>query len=364
MATKKEHILITVTNDLSYDQRMIKTANTLVDLGYSVELIGRKKKNSIPLKDASYKQKRLNCIFEKGKLFYLEYNIRLYFYLNSQSFQRIIAVDLDTIIPAYYAAKKQNAITYYDAHEYFPEMPEVVRRPLVQRLWQWVERTYVPRFHCAYTVSAGIQNILKNAYDKKVSLIRNVPKRAHYARTAATAPFILYQGALNEGRGLENMILAMKHLNNIQLKLAGEGDLSVFLRKFTEENCLSDRVIFLGNLEPDVLKNYTNQAFIGINLLENRGLNYYFSLANKFFDYIQAGVPSINMNFPEYSAINNEYDCCLLINSLAEAEITAAIQSLTQDKQRYDSLAENCKKAAAALNWENESIVFKTELNF
>ena len=74
-------IYFTVTNDLSYDQRMQKICGSLAQAGYKTTLVGRKLKSSQPLTQRAFQQKRISCIFNKGKLFYAEYNFRLFFYL-------------------------------------------------------------------------------------------------------------------------------------------------------------------------------------------------------------------------------------------------------------------------------------------
>src|SRR5690349_11491904 len=94
-------IVFTVTNDLSYDQRMIRICTSLSANGFSVKLVGRKMPASVPLSSRSFEQVRLNCFFHKGKLFYAEYNLRLFFYLLTQQMNCICAIDLDTILPCY-----------------------------------------------------------------------------------------------------------------------------------------------------------------------------------------------------------------------------------------------------------------------
>ncbi len=353
-----------MTNEISFDQRMIKTAGTLFSLGYDVEIVGRTKKNAPPLSQAPYKQTRIPCFFEKGKLFYIEYNLRLFFYLHKINFQLIIAVDLDTIIPAYYAGKFKKAILYYDAHEYFPEMPEVERRKVIKWIWQKIEAHFVPCFDYCYTVSKSIQTILSEKYSKPFALIRNVPKLKLIQPQTEKSLYILYQGALNEGRGLEALLHSIVVMPNVYLKLAGEGDKSEYLRALARRLNIENRVEFLGFVSPEQLKEITCKAYIGVNLLENRGLNYYYSLANKFFDYIMAGIPSINMDFPEYRAIQETYHCTYLIENLEIDTIKRAITDFYEDQILYQNLQDNCLKARVQLNWENESEIFKTTLNF
>ncbi|MGE5108750.1 MAG: hypothetical protein ACM3H8_14495, partial [Sphingobacteriales bacterium] len=64
-------IVFTVTNDLNYDQRMIRICTSLANVGYEVLLVGRNRKQSSPLDPKPYYQKRLSCWFQKGKGFYI-----------------------------------------------------------------------------------------------------------------------------------------------------------------------------------------------------------------------------------------------------------------------------------------------------
>ncbi|RMG81268.1 MAG: glycosyltransferase, partial [Bacteroidetes bacterium] len=125
-----KRLLFTVTNDLTYDQRMIRICTTLSRAGYDVCLIGRRRRHSEPLRPGQYpfRQKRLFCFFEKGKLFYLEYNFRLFCLLLISRFDLVCSIDLDTILPGFLVAGLRRKIQVYDAHEYFTELPEVVHR--------------------------------------------------------------------------------------------------------------------------------------------------------------------------------------------------------------------------------------------
>ncbi|MDX1942698.1 MAG: glycosyltransferase [Saprospiraceae bacterium] len=348
-----KNIICTVTNDLSYDQRMIRICTSLAHAGYKVLLIGRLKRNSESLINKPFQQKRLKCWFEKGKFFYIEYNIRLLFYLLFVKFDAICAVDLDTILPGLFLSKIRGKPCVYDAHEYFTETPEVVRRPIIKYIWEMIAKFAIPRVEVAYTVGEELAKIFEQRYKKKFWVIRNVPFRQEGIANP-TRNIILYQGVLNEGRGLEQAIEAMQTLENSELWLAGEGDLSAFLRQKVIHLQLENKVKFLGYLHPKELHETTLQAKIGLNLLENRGLSYYYSLANKTFDYIQAGIPSIHMNFPEYNKINEKHDVFLLIEDLNIQRIITAIENLIKNKDLYNELRENCLEAKKIFVWEKE----------
>jgi glycosyltransferase involved in cell wall biosynthesis len=355
---KSKKIVCTVTNDLTYDQRMIRICSTLAQAGYEVLLVGRKRRKSLPLEEETFQQIRLNCFFDKGKWFYIEYNLRLFLFLIRHPYDGVCAVDLDTLLPAFICCRLRNKQCIYDAHEYFTEVPEVNRRPFIKKIWETLAAALIPRIKYAYTVGPGLASIFKQKYNTNFNVIRNVPirwNRVDQIDKENDLKIILYQGALNEGRGLETAIEAMKQIDEAVLWLAGEGDLSDSLRQQVQREGLNNKVQFLGYIKPRDLKTLTPKAYIGLNLLENKGLSYYYSLANKAFDYIQASVPSIHQDFPEYRHLNEQYDTFVLLSLLDVSELVAAIKKLLNDEIFYDRLKNNCESAASILNWDREA---------
>ncbi|MFK7934524.1 MAG: glycosyltransferase [Saprospiraceae bacterium] len=376
------HIICTVTNDLSYDQRMIRICTALVEMGYAVTLVGRELEQSQPLSKEVFHQKRLRCRWNAGKMFYLEYNLRLWWWLLWQRMDAVCSVDLDTILPGWFVCFLRRKVQIYDAHEYFTETPEVVRRPAIQRIWAAVARFCIPKIKHCYTVGDGLAQIFTKRYGVPFKVVRNVPfyrgdqiekirsRSVSDLRAASDTsidtsadvfsnvstgglPILFYQGALNEGRGLEQIIAAMTNID-AQLWLAGEGDLSQDLRQLVTDLKLEKKVKFLGFVQPKDLPALTLQATIGLNLLENRGLSYFYSLANKAFDYVQACVPSINMAFPEYLALQKEYGTYYLIENLERETLVEAVNDLLNNDKLYAHLVENCLRAREVLHWEKE----------
>ena len=349
-------LICTVTNDLTYDQRMIRICGSLAAHGYLVKLLGRCLTHSKSLVHQPFQQQRLTCFFQKKVVFYLEYNIRLFFFLLFQKVDIIYAVDLDTLLPCFLVSKIRGKKLVYDAHEYFTEVPELANRKIVKTVWEILANWLIPKSQYNITVGKELAEVLSNKYGVPFEVIRNVP----FATTIPTAipkaqpPVLLYQGVLNDGRGIEEMLLAMQHIDNAQLWIVGEGDLSESLRALKTRLQVGKKVHFWGYQTPEQLKILTPQATIGLNLLQNKSLNYYYSLANKAFDYVQAEIPSINMRFPEYVHLNEVYQVFELVDDLTTSSLVSAVQKLLSDADYYQKLAKNCQEARQQWTWKNE----------
>ncbi len=348
-------IIFTVTTDLSYDQRMIRICTSLAAAGYDITLIGRKWQSSIPLITQPFKQKRINCLFEKGKLFYAEYNIRLFFYLLFKKMDCIVAIDLDTILPCYFISKIKKVKRVYDAHELFCEMKEIVTRPGIYRIWKRIERFTVPKFQLGYTVNQPIADEFKKMYGVDYAVIRNIALLKEIIPVEKKERFILYQGAVNEGRSFETLIPAFKNIN-CKLVICGDGNFMQQAKQLVADNNLQDKVIFKGKIKPDELTAITQQAYIGITLFDDKGLSNYYSLANRFFDYLHAGIPQLCVNYPVYKEINNDLPIAVLVDDISSTNIAAQLNNLLVNEVLYNELQQNCLKLRQTLNWQNEEI--------
>lgn len=348
----KRKIIFTVTTDITYDQRMIRICEVLHENDFEVLLVGRKKKDSLPL-NFPFKTDRLHCISEKGKWFYIEYNIRLFFYLLFKTSDIICAIDLDSIVPSFLISKIKNKPLVYDAHEYFTEVIEVTNRPRIKRMWEKIEGWIVPQLKYAYTVNSSIAQLFQQKYGTPFEVIRNIRPLKSFDKPTKNTPYLIYAGALNQGRGLEETIEAIKNVD-CQFMICGEGDLSHTLREQVRELKLENKVIFKGYVQPNDLQTYVEGAYAGILVLKNEGLSYYYSLANKFFDYLHAEIPQIVCDFPEYKALNEQYIVAIHA-SLSPSSIKEALEILLTNEVLYNELVENTKKAKTELNWQKES---------
>lgn len=360
--------IVTVSNDLATDNRVNKTCNVLKESGYKVILIGRKRKNSIPLKSQNHQCIRLNLLFDKGPFFYAELNIRFFFFLLFSSVDLIFSNDLDTLPAAFLAHKlKFKSKLVYDSHELFTEAPELEGR-FVKKIWERIEKIIFPKLNYIITVNDSIAAIFKSKYNKELVVVRNIGEQINLTNIKSKEELglptdkkiIIIQGSgLNVERGIEEAIEAMLYVHGAVLVIVGDGDVIPNAKILVEKLKLSSRVLFFGKRPYTDLMQFTHYADIGLALDKPKSLNYKFALPNKLFDYINTQTAVISSNLIEIEKIVKRYAIGLVIEQTEPKLIASAINSLIENPELLASYQNNCKAAGKIENWENEKIKMK-----
>lgn len=357
-------IIVSVTNDLSTDQRVDRICNTLHRNGFDVLLIGRELSNSKALQLRSYQTHRMKLWFEKGVLFYASFNISLFFLLLFVKSDILLANDLDTLPANFLCSKIKSQKLVYDSHEYFTGVPEIQNRPFVKKTWKAFERFIVPKIKYAYTVNESISKLYKEEYNIDFKVVRNLPVEIKNtvktkSRNELSLPedkkIIVLQGSgINVDRGGEEAVQAMEFMNNSILLIIGSGDVIDELKKISEQPGIRGKVIFKGKLPYADMLEYTCNADAGISFDKDTNINYRFSLPNKIFDYIQCGIPVLASRLPEIEKVISHYQVGDFIENHEPKHIAKKLTEMLFDKQKQADWKENAAKTAKILNWENE----------
>jgi glycosyltransferase involved in cell wall biosynthesis len=352
-------IILCVTNDIETDQRVNRIANSLKKLPADILIAGTFLPGSILCTSGKIPWHRIKMFFKKGPLFYAEYNIRLFFYLLFIKADIFVSNDLDTLPAVFIASLLKQKPVVYDSHEYFTELPELVDRPLVKKVWQGIEARILPRLKYSYTVSSSIALDYNRKYGLDMQVIRNLPVLKGAQPTVPSLrkekeKLVIYQGVLNMGRGLELAIRAMQYVDYATLIICGTGYFEKDLQELAISLKLNDKIRFLGRIHPDKLALYTSQADLGISLEENKGLNYYYALPNKLFDYIQAQIPVLVSNMPEMANIIHHYGVGEVISTGDPAELSKIFREMLFNESKRSLWKANLMIAAKELCWENE----------
>lgn len=361
---KPKKAIVSVTNDLYTDNRVDKICLFLMQQGYTVTLVGRRKKSSPELQARPYKTKRFRLFWEKGPLFYAAFNFRLFLYLIFKPADVLVANDLDTLLGTYAASKmKPNAKLVYDAHEYFTEVPELLDRPRVQKFWLGIEAWIFPKLKNIYTVNQSIASLYSEKYKKKINVVRNVSPRWKAENVPGKSELgipeneflIILQGAgINIHRGAEEAVEAMLHVEGAVLMIVGDGDVVSALKEFVKKNTLEKKVLFFGKMPYPQMMHYTYHADIGLTLDKPNNINYRFSLPNKVFDYMHACTPIVSTRLVEIEHILEKHNIGWLLDELNTENLVNQIKQCMEDKEALETKKRNCVLAADSENWERE----------
>jgi len=351
----RKKVIVSVTNDLISDQRVHKVCTSLHNSGVEVLLVGRKVASSLKLSNRPYETKRFNLWFNKGVLFYANYNLRLAWFLLFSKFTVLISNDLDTLLANFLISRIKNQPLIYDSHEYFTEVPELINRTKTKKVWETIEGYILPKLKYAYTVSSLIAEAYNHKYNTKFLLIRNFPRKREVS-IQSKEKIILYQGVLNVGRGLEDMISAMQFIDDYKLWIAGTGDLENDLKQMVLNLKLDSKVRFLGRIPLEILVEITDRASLGLSLETITGLNYKFALPNKIFDYLQSKVPVLYADLPEVEKTLAGFEVGSKLKSREPQKLAEQVKGMLNSDQ-YEHWVKQCSKAAEQLNWETEERV-------
>ncbi|WP_430812644.1 MULTISPECIES: glycosyltransferase [unclassified Carboxylicivirga] len=359
MSTQKKikKATIITTSELATDHRLHKLAGTLQQAGYECEFVCRIKNGHLPY-HGKYPVRTLNTLWQRSPLFYLMYNLRIFLHLLFHKTDLIVSIDLDTLVGCGMAKLLKSSKLLFDSHEYFPESPEISAKPLIKNTWLLAQKIFIPLVDIGVTVCQPIAEIFQKKYGKSFLVIRNAPQKqtqtSKQVNAADNSKFtILYQGAVNEGRALRELVQAMHQIERGQLVIIGDGDIFEELRALAAP--LGNKVIMRGKVPFNELNYYTSQADLGVALLNNMGLNNYYALPNRLFDALHAGLPMLGINFPEIKGFIEEHSFGITIDSVAPEEIAKAINKLIDQPEPLKQWRNNALKAKLNVNWENET---------
>ncbi len=355
--------VVAVISDLSTDMRVLKLARLMAEEGLSVTVIGRRSDSPVPEAMPGIRFVRIGVPFRKGLLMYLCFNGLLLIRLLFMPFSLCVASDLDTLVPCYLLTRFPGRRIIYDAHEYFTGQHGLPERRITHCLWKSVEKLILPRLTWMITVSDSIAGLYHSEYGVSPVVVRNVasaaglpqPRSRDELGVAADELLVVLQGSgINPGRGGAELIAAMRLTRGVKLLIIGAGDEMTALKRQAEECRNGKGIIFLPRMPWTEMIRYTMACDAGLSLDHDSCINQRYSLPNKVFDYIAAGIPVIVSPLPEVKRVVEEYGCGLVIDEVTPEAIARQLQRVADDRLLLGRLREQTAVAAAELNWERE----------
>jgi len=257
----------------------------------------------------------------------------------------------------------------YDAHELETHRNGLFG--LIKFLYAIGERCCFPFADATITVSDSIADWYQKHYGiVRPSVVRNIPEinnlsinneqfnlKRKFDLKEGDILFI-YQGGLAAGRGIEHLLEIFSKVNKDRhIVFMGYGLLSTKTQEYAEIN---HNIHYLPAVPPEDVLAHTTTADIGIYLMENICLNHYYSLPNKLFEYILAGLPVIINDLPDQRSIIEQFNCGW-IAAESDKEIIGFINNI--DFEEISKKKEGSRYAQNNLSWENEANVLLEEYN-
>jgi len=276
--------------------------------------------------------------------------------------------DLPLLKHGAHLAREWGAPLVFDAHEIYYEQDVLAAR--VRRRLKRAEKRYAPRMDLFITVNEGLADcfrkthgdlnylVLMNCADRAGGINREASRRRlrEMAALGESARIVLYQGWISAERNLDTLVRAAKSLPpDAYLCLIGYGEYQQDLERIVEGESLADRVRFLGRVEPGDILALTAGADVGIIPYLPIDLNHLHCSPNKFFEYVQTGVPMVTHDLPFFRGMNDKYGVAATGDLSSAGGMASAINGLLNDANRLAAMRGSCLKAAETLCWETES---------
>lgn len=354
-----------------FESRILRETKSIIELGLADKIVvasgwseGLQEYEEI---DKDRTVKRFKLFFDKfpknpitHTLKYIEFILKIFFYYYGKSINSVNCHSL-FVLPVGYLMKIFNNKTWliYDAHEL--ESQKTGLSELAKRVSTIMERIMVKKINKLIVVSPSIAKWYEEKYGLgNVIVLRNTPELLNivYTKKVFNEKFnippnqiiFIYQGVINIGRGIDILLNSFKKINTDKhLVIMGYGPLTDYVIQHSLE---FQNIHYMPAVPPNEIPFYTSAADIGISLIENVSLSYYYCLPNKLFEYIHCGLPVIVSDFPDMGSIVKDYNCGWTCSVSSEDLITLinkiSLEELTQKKAgAFD--------ASKIINWQNES---------
>ncbi|EMG28720.1 glycosyl transferase group 1 protein [Listeria fleischmannii 1991] len=396
----KKRVTMFLWNGFTNDARVLRECTALLDAGYFVQLIALKNTQpAIQIESENFRLHRISrqlIPFQKtglfligiiitmfapllGALFFvfllillmtkLHYLVRNLILIGKMTAQGMImrtdiyhANDLNTLLQAVLCSKVKRKKLIFDSHEI-----NTSRSGYDLPIYRVFERLLIRFPDYVIHENDTRAKYFRRVYGFNPEVIYNYPflqkntdkiDLHNQLQLAETEPILLYQGGLQIGRGLENLLAAVPLFEKGTVVFIGDGKLKQTLKKATQQANLMHRVKFIEKVPVEELPLYTRNAYLGFQLLNNTCFNHFTAASNKLFEYMMAGVPVISCSFPEMKKVINDSKTGILVDSSDPVSIANAVNQLLKSPDLRSKMSERSLEAREIYNWEKEKIKF------
>jgi glycosyltransferase involved in cell wall biosynthesis len=346
------------SNPIDPDVRLEKEAKSLADAGHNITLLGWQRFGDAPAEEKRYlytiRRLKFRAPVEKKVIFYLPVWWTLAFlWLLKEDWDVVHATDLDTYLPALFAAKLRRKQLIYDIFDFYADM--VVLPTFVRNCVAAFDIFLMKYADAVIVVDPSRLQQIDREGDSSIHVIYNSPKDmptllVNSRRDKDSSFAILFAGILTQGRGFETIILATKDINDVQIEFAGYGYYAEHLRSLSERE---PHVTFIGTIPYDEVIRRTLQSDLLFALYDPSVPNNRYASPNKLFEAMMCGKPILVSDGTAMAEIVREEKCGLVVPYGDVDAIKHAILKLKNDPALCRHLGENGRRAyETKYNWK------------
>lgn len=279
-----------------------------------------------------------------------------FWWLLKEDLDVIQAAELDTILPALVAAAIRRRPVIYELSDIYEDqvpLPRILRKALL-----YIDKILMRLVDVVTIADEARIKELNGIPNRNVMVIYfNSPadllKGTDTSLRQGDAFTIFYAGQLCRKRqlNLDTVIMAITGTDNVNLIIAGYGDLVEEIREWSDK--LPDKVQFIGQIShPEVLER-TMTADLLIALHDPTLLTNQFGIPNKLFEAMMCRKPILVSKGTVAAEIVEKENCGLVVDSSSTEEIKEAIIRLKESPELCQLLAANGRRTyEQRYNWE------------
>ena len=359
------------------DARVLREAKALEQAGYDVMIIDIEEKHTRPgeetLDGIRFKHFFMTSWYipTHVKLWFLVKVVRVFisatFMLLKTPADIYHAHEDNALFACYLVARLHRKPLVFDSHELPFVSPRVTRWHILHACATRLLKVMMPRCTAVISPSPPLVQELQTRYGGREALIiRNIPpyqpplksdRLRHHLALEPQARIALYQGGLQDDRGLDMLVRAAHFLdpNNV-IVLMGKGESHATLQALIAQEGVERQVKLLPAVPYAELLTWTASADLGLIIYQAHSANVPMMLPNKLFEYLMAGVPVLSSPLEAVVEIVDIFQVGKVVSSLDPRDIAQAMNSILADQGALARFSANALAASKhELCWEIES---------
>jgi glycogen(starch) synthase len=271
-----------------------------------------------------------------------------------------------------------DTVWVHDAHELSAEAADRgaggLRGLLRRRMVQGMLAELVPTAAAVVTVSGELADLLQAdlRLPQRPTVVLNAPpvadaRPAPSLRQAAGVgpqdPLLVYVGGLALARGVDLAVRALPRLPGVHLVLVAPDDDAnlTLLRALAAQLSVAERLHVVPYVAPDEVVDYVRGADVGLMPQRHRP-NHEISLASKYLEYVQAGLPLVVSDVRAMSAYTRAHGLGEVFavgvgDEPDAAALAGAAARVLADPERYRTAYRAAGSILEVLRWEEQARV-------